>query len=168
MNLVYRAWTREISRQSWEEELPQDTLLSAVREWYLQCLISIQEKLFWYIKQKISEAPSPHFEQKNKKCKRNEDLLSCQSKILKSLPGSSIHSLKKKVLSYPARWSAGKEEDTFFNWLNLVSQWFPILDNPGVLGLQLPETLAWTVGGEGFWELHSKNIWVTHCWESLF
>ena len=32
---------------------------------------------------------------------------------------------------------------------------------PGVLGLQLPETLVSTVSDEGFWELQSKNCCVT-------
>ena len=38
---------------------------------------------------------------------------------------------------------------------------------PDVLGLQLPEILANRGGGEGFWELKSKNIWratVRHHW----
>ena len=33
------------------------------------------------------------------------------------------------------------------------------LGSPDVLGLQLPEILASTASGEGFWELQSKNIW---------
>ena len=35
----------------------------------------------------------------------------------------------------------------------------PNLGPPDVLGLQLPEILASRDGGEGFWELYSKNIW---------
>ena len=35
----------------------------------------------------------------------------------------------------------------------------PNLGPPDVLGLQLPEILANRSGGEGFWELQSKNIW---------
>ena len=35
----------------------------------------------------------------------------------------------------------------------------PNLGPPDVLGLQLPEILASRDGGEGFWELQSKNIW---------
>ena len=34
-----------------------------------------------------------------------------------------------------------------------LEQWFPTLGHPGVLGLQLPETLISTACGEGFWEL---------------
>ena len=37
--------------------------------------------------------------------------------------------------------------------------------NLDILELQLPETLASTVGGEGFWELQSKNTGVIQCWE---
>ena len=37
----------------------------------------------------------------------------------------------------------------------------PNLGPPDVLGLQLPETPASTAGGEGFWELQSKNTWLT-------
>ena len=33
----------------------------------------------------------------------------------------------------------------------------PNLGSPDVLGL--PEILANTAGGEGFWEVQSKNIW---------
>ena len=33
------------------------------------------------------------------------------------------------------------------------------LGPPDVLGLHLPEILASRGGGEGFWELYSKNIW---------
>ena len=33
------------------------------------------------------------------------------------------------------------------------------LGPPDVLGLQLPEILASGGGGEGFWELQSKNLW---------
>ena len=44
---------------------------------------------------------------------------------------------------------------------------FPFLANPGLLALQVPETLASTVGGEGFWTLQSKNTWVTQAWEHL-
>ena len=47
----------------------------------------------------------------------------------------------------------------FFTYM--LSQWFLILGYSGVFELQLPETLASTVGGEGFWELQSKNTWVT-------
>ena len=35
----------------------------------------------------------------------------------------------------------------------------PNLGRPDVLGLRLPEILASKGGGEGFWELSSKNIW---------
>ena len=43
----------------------------------------------------------------------------------------------------------------------VLGQWFPTLDNPGVLGLQLPETTASTAGSEVFWGLQSNNTWVT-------
>ena len=33
------------------------------------------------------------------------------------------------------------------------------LGSPDVPGLQLPEIVASTTSGEGFWELQSKNIW---------
>ena len=46
-------------------------------------------------------------------------------------------------------------------------QWFQILVNQGVLGLQLPETQVITAVGEGFWELQSKNTWITQGWETL-
>ena len=39
--------------------------------------------------------------------------------------------------------------------------------NAGVFGLQLPEILARTAGGGGFWEFQSKNTWVTQGWEPL-
>ena len=35
----------------------------------------------------------------------------------------------------------------------------PNLGSPDVLGLQLPEALASTANGKGFWELQFKNIW---------
>ena len=38
------------------------------------------------------------------------------------------------------------------------------LGNQGIFGLQFSETLASTAGGEGFWELQSKNTWVTQGW----
>ena len=40
-------------------------------------------------------------------------------------------------------------------------QWFLTLGYSGAFELQLPETPANTAGGEGFWELKSKNTWVT-------
>ena len=48
-----------------------------------------------------------------------------------------------------------------------LPQWFPTLGNPGVLGLQLPEILATTESGASFWELQSKNAWVTQGREIL-
>ena len=42
-----------------------------------------------------------------------------------------------------------------------------VVNNPGVLGLQLPETLASTAGGEDFWKLQSRNVWFTQGWELL-
>ena len=49
----------------------------------------------------------------------------------------------------------------------------PVVSNcgpPDVLGLQLPGSLASRGGGEGFWELKSKNIWratVQHHWSKV-
>ena len=48
-----------------------------------------------------------------------------------------------------------------FKDMNTLDQWFPTFSNWGVPGQQLPETLASTAGGQGFWELQSKNTWVT-------
>ena len=39
------------------------------------------------------------------------------------------------------------------------------LGNLDVFGLQLPEIAASTGGAEGFWELQSRNTWVTQGWE---
>ena len=46
-----------------------------------------------------------------------------------------------------------------FSWPQscLLKQWFLTLGYSGVFELQLPETPASTVGGEGFWELQSKT-----------
>ena len=53
-------------------------------------------------------------------------------------------------------------DPNFFGGVLLqLKQWFPTLCNPSVLGLQLPDTTASTASGESFWELQSKNIWIT-------
>ena len=56
------------------------------------------------------------------------------------------------------------------NWrLHLIhlDQWFLTLGYSGVFELQLPETPASMAGDEGFWELQSKNTWVTQGQEPL-
>ena len=42
-----------------------------------------------------------------------------------------------------------------------LTQWFPTSGNLNAFGLQLPGTPANTADGEGFWEMQSKNTWVT-------
>ena len=48
-----------------------------------------------------------------------------------------------------------------------IDQWFPTLDNPGVLGLKLPEAFTTSCAAWGFWELQSRNTWFTQAWEPL-
>ena len=47
---------------------------------------------------------------------------------------------------------------------NSVGQWPPILGDPDVLELQFPEAITTSCASWGFWELQSKNIWVTQGW----
>ena len=47
------------------------------------------------------------------------------------------------------------------------TRWFPTLSNQGILGLKLPGAFIASFVGQGFWELQSKNTWVTQGWEPL-
>ena len=68
--------------------------------------------------------------------------------ISNNIAGSSTVLFLKAVAYHKYRV---EEED------NHIHQWFLTLGYSGVFKLQLPETPASMVGGEGFWELQSKT-----------
>ena len=48
-----------------------------------------------------------------------------------------------------------------------LQQWLLTLGNPDFLGLQLPQAFTTSWISQGFWELLSKNTWVTKGWKPL-